>query len=195
MALAAGGIASVAAEPPSLPGLPVAYDHALHTGPATEAGLGCTDCHALTTPEPGQVGVRLTRSAEATCHDCHVQTRSLTRTAPGSCTLCHEQGIPTPPEPSASDATKTLPASHGAHWLRLHGPDARLDPASCEACHARSTCIDCHQRKNTPSYGPHDRAWEQVHGIAAVTDPASCTTCHLQADCVSCHATAQGRQP
>lgn len=100
-----------------------------------------------------------------------------------ACTSCH-----------AVDA----PRVHTEEFVtRGHAVPARLNSASCTACHGRASCDACHAR---PSSAPpsHTALFKQVRGagraqhVAAARErPESCATCHASrqaSSCGRCHA-------
>jgi hypothetical protein len=156
------------------------FDHAEHTKAFGKASLPCSGCHQVGATGDARLSGEaldhvLLRPPESSCHFCHNPPGGVPfKGAPQRCDTCHET-VPAPP-------------SHGAGWIAAHGVEARLAPTTCESCHRRDSCIDCHERQTPVDFRVHDRTWLTVHGIAARTDPTECATCHLQADCVTCHA-------
>jgi hypothetical protein len=160
------------------------FNHKRHEGVLEDRGVNCSACHQVGARGDPRVATSVLESwllppPPGACHYCHNPPDGEQPTGTGACILCHETIQP--------------PESHGAGWVDLHGAEARLQTWSCNNCHRRSFCIDCHERKEAARYREHDRAWLSVHGIAARTDPTECDTCHLQSDCVSCHSTTDGR--
>ena len=95
---------------------------------------------------------------EADCLRCHHDRKSF-------CDKCH--GFP--------------PASHfSGRWRYTHGPDAIADPISCEACHDKAYCAQCHSVN-------HPSTWLQTHGGIAKQGPSACLVCHPQGMCDACH--------
>jgi hypothetical protein len=88
---------------------------------------------------------------------------------------------------------------HRVDFLGRHPVEARADPASCQRCHATSSCESCHEHERVAagwsSTNPHPPGWGlpgsgSFHGDAARRNIASCAACHDQGDnsnCVSCH--------
>jgi hypothetical protein len=159
----------------------VRFDHAKHAKAFGKASLPCSGCHQVGATGDARLSDEaldrvLLRPPESSCHFCHNPPNGGVpfKGAPTRCDTCHDT-VPAPP-------------SHGAGWISAHGVEARLSPASCESCHRRDACIDCHERQTPVDFKVHDRSWLSVHGIAARTNPSECATCHLQADCVECHA-------
>jgi hypothetical protein len=103
------------------------------------------------------------------------------------------------------------PDSHLAgQWIRAHGGAALEDPGSCANCHARPSCLTCHQdgsgvvdalfdpRPGGPAGVTVDPAraraalhwpgFDVRHGSEAATGASDCATCHSEAFCSGCHA-------
>jgi predicted CXXCH cytochrome family protein len=84
------------------------------------------------------------------------------RADPGLCTTCHAEGSCIDchnRENVAPGATSRSP--HPPGWLTTgggdHGPQARIDPASCASCHGgagEQLCVGCH-RVGGPGGNPH----------------------------------------
>jgi len=165
------------------------FDHGRHEKALAKANVSCVSCHQVgaTTPT-GWSRERLNEAflvaPDAACHQCHAPgvgglgVGEGQRAATGRCASCHEDIEP--------------PVSHDAGWLALHGADARDRQSSCSDCHARSYCVECHDRRETATNGYHDASWLTVHGIASRAAPASCDSCHVQNECVDCHSSPAG---
>lgn len=173
-------LVGAASAPPQLTaGGPPPYDHALHARVNEKAKKGCVDCHTFDSSKPGSLEVELLAARGSICHGCHAPERGRSWGAPKECRTCH--------------ACSGKPTSHTADWARAHGAEARLSGSTCTACHKSTDCIRCHERKDSPGYGPHERGWDKTHAVAASVNPASCGTCHQQQDCARCHASRDGR--
>lgn len=164
------------------------FDHATHEASLAKAKVACVDCHAVGAAKPGASDVELaavwlTPPASA-CHECHAPgegglgSGNGVGRAPRACGTCHS---PIP-----------RPESHGAGWLDHHGPDAVATDASCQECHSRSSCVNCHDRRENTTWKVHDASWLTAHGIVARADPASCDSCHVKSECTTCHASSAG---
>ncbi|MEZ4466560.1 MAG: hypothetical protein R3F43_19455 [bacterium] len=160
------------------PGLPpligrpdLQFDHGRHRA----RGVDCTPCHAAG-------GVWPTKATCATCHAVE---------APERCADCH----PTAPDGRLRTAVVSgalRPArgmlDHRGDFAREHAAAARLEPASCEACHGPSDCQACHAGRIRP-VDLHPADFIATHGPAARRDDPVCSTCHRAATfCVGCHA-------
>jgi hypothetical protein len=149
---------------------------------------------------------RDTRRANATCATCHTQQ---------SCTSCH---VGVPPRAIAALATggpgrapgvqpvRRAPSSHTREFTARHGAEASARQATCETCHVRAMCLDCHRPDGTgrSEAGPqsggarqsadarrssyHPRAFLTRHPSSAYAREANCSDCHSPAQfCQSCH--------
>ena len=85
--------------------------------------------------------------ATATCAACHARE---------SCTTCHMgtempraiAALPTsgPGRAAGVRTHRAPPPSHTREFMTdRHGPDASTRPATCETCHVRAMCLDCHR--------------------------------------------------
>jgi len=160
------------------------FNHKRHQGVLAARGVGCSSCHQIGTTGDPRIAMSKVESVvlpppAKACHFCHNPPTGEQPIGTGRCITCHDKVMP--------------PDSHGAGWIDLHGTEARLQTWSCDNCHRRSFCIDCHERKEAVRYRVHDGAWLTIHPIAARTDPSQCGTCHLQAECESCHTSSDGR--
>lgn len=130
----------------------------------------------------GGVGVGGVTPATVTCSNCHAQE---------SCRTCHRDGdtpainalpstrsdtvlgVPIPPKPV-----------HAPGFLKAHPAQAAAG-GTCDACHARSFCVNCHQGQKS-EYHPLD--FVQQHGPEAYSSDAQCTACHsTETFCRTCH--------
>jgi hypothetical protein len=164
------------------------FDHAQHERTFQKAKVTCMACH-----EVGGAGQGLTEAQLAdvwmhapasACHECHAlgegglgSGRAAPR-SPRACAVCHDY-VPSP-------------ETHVAGWTQHHGADAVAPGATCRDCHARSMCVDCHDRREDAGNKAHDPSWLTIHAIVARADPASCDTCHVRSECTSCHDSAGG---
>jgi hypothetical protein len=129
--------------------------------------------------------------AGATCVTCHTRE---------SCTTCHIGG---PPRPVAAlhaagpgrapgaQLTRSPPATHTPEFRERHGMDANARPRTCETCHLRSTCLQCHRPELGAETRYHAPTFLTRHPSAAYAREANCTDCHNPAQfCQSCHQQA-----
>lgn len=163
------------------------FDHAQHEKILAKNEISCVSCHQVGaksegTFERGQLAAAYLLPPEGACHQCH---------APGEGNLGAGAGVQAAPQRCATCHTHvTPPDSHDASWLSFHGREAATDASGCRDCHARATCTECHDRRETVTYEVHDPTWLSVHGVAARAAPAECDTCHVQQECTSCHSSS-----
>ncbi len=121
------------------------------------------------------------------CAACHTQQ---------SCTTCHvgrQSGIVTrlasggPGRGPGAATARRMPETHTARFVDRHGPDANARPATCEGCHVRPDCLDCH-RPGPGTSGYHPDGFLVRHPVSAYNRDATCSDCHNPAQfCQSCH--------
>lgn len=125
----------------------------------------------------------------ASCATCHTRE---------SCTTCHI-GAPVtiiaalpvsgPGRAAGAMLTRTPPLDHTAEFRERHGPQANARPKTCETCHVRSTCLQCHRPDVAPQNRYHPANFLTRHPSSAYSREASCSDCHNPAQfCQSCHA-------
>ena len=127
----------------------------------------------------------------ATCATCHTRE---------SCASCHVGAVPRSVTalPAAAEGrapgahlTRTPPPSHTREFRERHGAEANARPASCETCHTRSTCLQCHRPDAARKPGYHPPSFLTLHPSSAYSRSASCSDCHNPAQfCQSCHQQA-----
>lgn len=131
------------------------------------------------------------RKAAMSCATCHTQE---------SCLACHVDkptaalALPAggPGRGRGAIIRRERPASHGADFSQLHGAPADARPASCDGCHVRPQCLDCH-RPNAADAPPgyHPGGFLSRHPAAAYTRETSCSDCHNTGQfCADCHVSA-----
>ena len=129
--------------------------------------------------------------ANASCATCHTRE---------SCVTCH---LGTPPRavavlPAAGPGraagartTRAAPSSHTREFREGHGAEANARPTTCETCHVRSTCLECHRPDGGRQVSYHPPAFLTRHPSSAYAREANCTDCHNPAQfCQSCHQQA-----
>ena len=129
--------------------------------------------------------------ASATCAVCHARE---------SCTTCHVGVVPRAVAelPAAAEGraagallSRTPPASHKLEFRERHGPEANARPTSCETCHTRSACIECHRPDGGKQSTYHPQAFLTRHPGAAYSRATNCSDCHNPARfCQGCHQQA-----
>jgi hypothetical protein len=130
------------------------------------------------------------RKSVTSCQACHTQQ---------SCVVCHMS----PPKPVAAlhaagpgrgagaRVVRSRPATHMADFSDIHAPVANSNQQSCQGCHTRPQCLDCHRgtSERTPQY--HPQTFLQRHPAAAYARETNCSDCHnAAAFCQNCHVQA-----
>lgn len=127
----------------------------------------------------------------ASCATCHTRE---------SCMTCHVRdapravaALPAAASGRASGArtSRVPPASHTREFRERHGADATARPRSCETCHERSTCLECHRPDGGRQSRYHPQNFLTRHPASAYSREATCGDCHNTAQfCQSCHQQA-----
>ena len=121
----------------------------------------------------------------ATCHTRESCAACHTGAAPSVVARLHAQG---PGRAAGAQVVRAPPASHTVEFREGHGPEANARPMTCEGCHSRSMCLDCHRPEGARNTAYHPQNFLTRHPSAAYTRDASCSTCHNPAQfCQSCH--------
>ena len=125
------------------------------------------------------------------CATCHTRE---------SCATCHVRDapravatLPVAAEGRAPGAhiTRKPPSSHTLEWRDRHASEANARPTSCETCHTRSTCLECHRPTAGRQVTNHPQGFVTRHPSAAYSRAANCADCHNPAQfCQSCHQKA-----
>ena len=124
----------------------------------------------------------------ATCATCHTRE---------SCASCHVGSVPgsvaaLPPAAEGRapgvHVTRAPPPDHTREFRERHGAEANARPASCETCHTRPSCLQCHRPEPGRKPGYHPPSFLTLHPSSAYSRDASCSDCHNPAQfCQSCH--------
>jgi len=165
-----------------------------HGRDAQRSGATCAACHARESCTSCHVGPELPRALGA-----------LPVAGPGRAPGVHVERKP--------------PASHTREFMTdRHGPEASSRPATCETCHVRAMCLDCHrpageqgaqtrqasqaQRQPNGQHQPDGQPQPQAPGRTEIArrsgfHPAAFLTRHpssayaREANCSDCHNAAQ----
>jgi hypothetical protein len=158
---------------------PLKFDHAAH------AAQSCESCHG----DMRAVDLATTRQLPtmASCLSCHKSGGEARH-----CTDCHYARIGGLMETSFTHGDLVpqrtgLGDDHGPRFARDHRQQASRTDATCNACHDRSECTDCHQGAVKPAEF-HQGNYLLVHATEAKRGRPDCSACHrAQTFCVSCH--------
>lgn len=125
------------------------------------------------------------------CASCHARE---------SCLSCHTGTVPRVVASIPLAATgraagalwvRAAPAGHTREFREGHGPEANARPERCEACHTRSTCLECHRPDGGRQSRYHAANFVTRHPSSAYAREANCSDCHNPAQfCQSCHQKA-----
>jgi len=80
---------------------------------------------------------------------------------------------------------------HMADFSAIHSQVASSNLQTCQACHTRPQCLDCHRTtpERTPQY--HPQTFLERHPAAAYARETNCADCHNSAAfCQNCHVQA-----
>lgn len=130
------------------------------------------------------------RREPQTCATCHAQQSCLTChiAQPGVAVALHSSG---PGRGPGASLTRRRPPSHGDDFTDVHGPLASTAGRSCNACHARADCLECHRPNAASAPGYHPVGFLSRHPASAYARETSCAECHNnRAFCTDCHEQA-----
>jgi hypothetical protein len=136
-----------------------------------------------------QHGAKAKRDPKA-CGYCHTQE---------SCIACHRTrpaivlALPAsgPGRGIGAQIKRKKPDYHTADFADRHGPRAGSSPRTCNACHARAECLDCHRPNPGATGNYHAAGFLTRHPAAAYNRQTDCALCHNQAAfCTTCHQQA-----
>lgn len=130
------------------------------------------------------------RRSTAACQTCHTQE---------SCVACHilpPKSVSTlyassPERGAGALVVRSRPPSHQADFSDIHAPLATSNEQTCQGCHVRPQCLDCHRGTpdRTPQY--HPQTFLERHPAAAFARETNCSDCHNPgAFCQTCHVQA-----
>ena len=92
---------------------------------------------------------------------------------------------------SARGSNGRSPATTPSDFADQHGPRASSSPGTCNACHARAECLECHRPNAGGSGNYHPAGFLTRHPAAAFNRQTDCASCHNQAAfCITCHQQA-----
>lgn len=124
----------------------------------------------------------------ASCATCHARE---------SCMTCHVGSTPRaiaalpaagPGRAPGAQLTRSPPRTHTFEFRERHGAEANARPQSCETCHTRPACLECHRPDAGRQSRYHPQNFATRHPSAAYSREANCSDCHNRAQfCQSCH--------
>ena len=133
-----------------------------HGKDAQRTGANCTTCHA-----------------RESCVSCHIGVPSR---------VVNAMPAAGPGRGPGAQLVRALPASHSPEFREHHGSQANSRPSSCETCHVRATCLECHRPDATRQNTYHPPQFLTRHPSSAYSREANCSDCHNPAQfCQSCH--------
>ncbi|HEX5058507.1 MAG TPA: cytochrome c3 family protein [Kofleriaceae bacterium] len=158
---------------------PLKFDHSAH------AKSSCESCHG----DLRNIDLATTRQLPtmASCLSCHKDGSDDRR-----CTTCHFAQVGGLMETKFSHGELApqhtgLGDDHGPQFAADHKQQARRADATCNACHDRSECVECHQGVVKPA-DFHQANYIALHSIEAKRGRPDCSACHrAQTFCVGCH--------
>lgn len=122
------------------------------------------------------------------CATCHARE---------SCLTCHVGEPPRaiaalpvsgPGRAVGARLTRTPPRTHTFDFRERHGPQANSRPRTCETCHTRPACLECHRGDVGPQSRYHPQNFVTRHPSSAYSREANCIDCHNPAQfCQACH--------
>jgi hypothetical protein len=156
---------------------PLKFDHSAH------AKQACESCHT----DIRKVDLATTRQLPTmtSCFSCHKQDTN-------TCTTCHLAQVgglmqTTFPHGRLAPSSSSLGDEHGPDFARDHKQQARRADATCNACHDRSECVECHEGTVKPLEF-HAANYLLVHAVDARRGRPDCSACHRQSTfCIQCH--------
>ena len=115
----------------------------------------------------------------ASCASCHTRQ---------SCMVCHRSrpeivlALPDSGSGRGIGARITLkePGYHGRDFADRHAAPAKASPGSCNACHTRAECLECHRPNPGAAGSYHPAGFLTRHPAAAFNRQVDCTACHNQ---------------
>lgn len=129
--------------------------------------------------------------ANASCATCHTRE---------SCATCHVGAMPRVVatlhsvgggRAPGARLTRERPSTHTRDFRESHGPLANARPSTCEGCHVRPMCLECHRPEGGSRSTFHPAGFLTRHPSAAYSREANCSDCHNPAQfCQACHQDA-----
>lgn len=161
----------------------------------------CAECHKGSGVAPNHGGGWLeihrvfSANPDTVCWDCHDQRW---------CQDCHQGGGLSAELSQGQWKRDIEPKTHRSDWLSIHPIEARADPNSCERCHDRRDCQNCHGaiERGALTVKSHQRVgntqvytagFPEPHASEARRELSSCQSCHPGGEvCLPCHSARAG---
>ena len=129
-----------------------------------------------------------------TCEKCHVKVAAseniLKKHLPkmALCVGCHTDISKDDYCYTCHDKERDLkPRDHKLAWKENHGIVVKTEEESCDMCHTRESCLECHSSDNLDR-NAHSLNYANNHGLYAKGNKDNCYTCHEELSfCVDCH--------
>lgn len=166
----------------------------------------CFNCHQIQLAGPWESDTSHVNAPDAACHTCHVTLAEATDLP--------EARIAAFPAPASHKTEGFYPGEHhgelAQHTRDPGGRDYPIAP-SCQTCHARDFCLECHvdapERASIQAMATDPRSlaieakfeepashvsstFQASHGRESRKKDANCVTCHTQQSCMTCHRSA-----
>ena len=150
---------------------PLKFPHDQHKQP-------CESCHAVRQVDLATTAQLPSMESCFACHKGGMEERHC-----GDCHLTKMGGL----VETSFDQGKFVPATHGPRFANDHKEEARAPGSTCNACHDRSECVQCHQGTVKPM-DFHRGNYLLVHATDARRGTPDCSACHrYETFCVGCH--------
>jgi hypothetical protein len=122
------------------------------------------------------------------CATCHARESCMTCHVGASNRAIAALPVSSPGRARGAMLVRTPPKTHTFDFRERHGPDANARMRSCETCHTRSACLECHRGDVGPQARYHPSNFLTRHPSSAYSREANCVDCHNAAQfCQSCH--------
>ncbi len=132
-------------------------------------GVSCLKCHEGIN-EKESVSGNIHLPVMVDCMNCHETPATI-----AGCYKCH-----------ATNETLT-PDNHAQAWISQHGMESETGDQTCNSCHKKSYCIDCHNGANLFNQA-HAPEFISTHSISFSMRESNCENCHQGLDyCRECH--------
>ena len=159
----------MAEEETRITGFVAKFSHKTHIG----GGAECVTCHqGIEEKEKPAEGYHI--PVGSICTDCHGTSDYVEYKE--QCITCH------------GGEFTFKPANHTVYWNKDHGISWQMETNSCDHCHSKMYCVNCHQGDNLDRE-IHSLNYRTTHGIDARANKENCVTCHQELSfCNDCHS-------